>query len=51
MADKTKEKKQYRVVFIGTKKEVVASTGSKYSKFINSLVHQYANVSFKIFNI
>ena len=47
MAEKTKEKKQYRVVFTGTKREVVATAGAKYSKFINSLVHQYANVSFK----
>ena len=48
MSDKTKEKKQYRVVFTGTKREVVATDGAKYSKFINTVVHQYANVSFKI---
>jgi hypothetical protein len=47
MSDNAKEKKQFKVVFNGTKKEVISS-GTKFSKFINNLIRQYANVSLTI---
>ena len=43
----SKKKKQFKVVFNGTKKELISS-GTKFSKFINSLIRQYANVKFYI---
>ena len=46
----TKEKKQFKVVFNGTKKEVI-TTGTKFSKFINTLIRQYANVKLLFKNI
>ncbi len=49
MSDK-KEKKQYKVVFNGTKKEIISTSAGKYSKFINNIIHQYANVK-KYYNI
>ena len=42
--DTTKEKKQFKIVFNGTKKELTTS-GSKFSKFIKTSISQYGNVN------
>ena len=55
MADsKPSEKKQFKVVFNGTKKEIIVNSGNSYTKFIRNLIHQYANTAllkkeFKLF--
>ena len=46
----TKEKKQFKVVFNGRKKEIISS-GSKFSKFINTSIRQYANVKLLFKNL
>lgn len=45
MTDKEKEKKQFKVVFNGTKKEDLVTNGTKYSKFINNIIRSYANTA------
>lgn len=50
MAERQKEKKDFKVVFNGTKKEEIATAGSKYSKFINNIIRPYSNVSPLIYN-
>ena len=44
MADKEKAQKQFKVYFNGTKKEEIANSGAKFSKFINNLIRPHANV-------
>ena len=39
------EKKQFKVVFNGTKKEIIVNSGNSYTKFIRNLIHQYANTA------
>ena len=45
MAERQREKKDFKVVFNGTKKEEIATAGPKYSKFINNIIRTHANVS------
>ena len=49
MAEETKEQKQFKVFFNGTKKEEIAYSGAKFSKFINNLIRPYSKVKI-IFN-
>ena len=42
---KPSEKKQFKVVFNGTKKEIIVNSGNSYTKFIRNLIHQYANTA------
>jgi len=44
MAEGEKAQKQFKVYFNGTKKEEIASSGAKFSKFINNLIRPHANV-------
>ena len=44
MAESGKAQKQFKVYFNGTKKEEIANSGAKFSKFINNLIRPYANV-------
>jgi hypothetical protein len=44
MAEKERSQKQFKVYFNGTKKEEIANSGAKFSKFINNLIRPYANV-------
>jgi hypothetical protein len=48
-----KIEKQFKVYFNGTKKEEIASSGAKFSKFINNVIRPHANVinffSYKFF--
>jgi hypothetical protein len=44
MAEKEKVQKQFKVYFNGTKKEEIATSGAKFSKFINNLIRPHANV-------
>ncbi len=48
--DTTKEKKQFKIVFNGTKKELITS-GSKFSKFIKTSISQYGNVNYLFKNL
>ena len=53
MAEGGKVEKQFKVFFNGTKKEEIASSGAKFSKFINNIIRPHANVTiyYIIFNI
>ena len=51
MAEGEKAQKQFKVYFNGTKKEEIASSGAKFSKFINNLIRPHANVINIFFNI
>ena len=51
MAEGEKAQKQFKVYFNGTKKEEIASSGAKFSKFINNLIRPHANVIIIFFNI
>ena len=51
MAEGEKAQKQFKVYFNGTKKEEIASSGAKFSKFINNLIRPHANVFIIFFNI
>ncbi len=51
MAEGEKAQKQFKVYFSGTKKELIASSGAKFSKFINNLIRPHANVIIILFNI
>jgi hypothetical protein len=51
MAEKEKTQKQFKVYFNGTKKEEIANSGAKFSKFINNLIRPHANVSLIFFFI
>ena len=44
MAEGGKVEKQFKVIFNGTKKEEIASSGAKFSKFINNIIRPHANV-------
>jgi len=44
MAEGTKVEKQFKVFFNGTKKEEIANSGAKFSKFINNIIRPHANV-------
>ena len=44
MAEETKEQKQFKVYFNGTKKEEIVASGAKFSKFINNLIRPHAKV-------
>jgi hypothetical protein len=44
MAEGAKAQKQFKVYFNGTKKEEIANSGAKFSKFINNLIRPHANV-------
>ena len=44
MAEETKDQKQFKVYFNGTKKEEIVSAGAKFSKFINNLIRPHAKV-------
>ena len=46
MAEGEKKEKQFKVYFNGTKKEEIANSGAKFSKFINNLIRPHANVIF-----
>ena len=48
MAEGEKAQKQFKVYFNGTKKEEIASSGAKFSKFINNLIRPHANVNINI---
>ena len=45
MAEGTKVEKQFKVFFNGTKKEEIANSGAKFSKFINNIIRPHANVN------
>ena len=45
MAEGGKVEKQFKVIFNGTKKEEIATTGAKFSKFINNIIRPHANVT------
>ena len=45
MAEETKDQKQFKVYFNGTKKEKIV-VGAKFSKFINNLIRKFYNKSF-----
>ena len=46
-----KVEKQFKVYFNGTKKEEIASSGAKFSKFINNVIRPHANViNFLLYN-
>ena len=45
MAEGGKVEKQFKVFFNGTKKEEIASSGAKFSKFINNIIRPHANVT------
>ena len=51
MAEGAKAQKQFKVYFNGTKKEEIANSGAKFSKFINNLIRPHANVSLIFFFI
>ena len=44
MAEGGKVEKQFKVFFNGTKKEEIANSGAKFSKFINNIIRPHANV-------
>ena len=44
MSEETKEQKQFKVYFNGTKKEEIVTAGAKFSKFINNLIRPHAKV-------
>ena len=46
MAEETKDQKQFKVYFNGTKKEEIVASGAKFSKFINNLIRNFYNKSF-----
>ena len=47
MAEEAKDQKQFKVYFNGTKKEEIANSGAKFSKFINNLIRPHSKVIFK----
>ena len=51
MAEGGKSEKQFKVYFNGTKKEEIANSGAKFSKFINNLIRPHANVIYNYNNI
>ena len=51
MAEAGKAEKQFKVFFNGTKKEEIANSGAKFSKFINNVIRPHANVILIIYNI
>jgi len=51
MAEGEKAQKQFKVYFSGTKKEEIASSGAKFSKFINNFIRPHANVINKLIYI
>ena len=44
MSEEAKDQKQFKVYFNGTKKEEIANSGAKFSKFINNLIRPYSKV-------
>jgi hypothetical protein len=44
MSEETKEQKQFKVYFNGTKKEEIANSGAKFSKFVNNLIRPHSKV-------
>ena len=44
MAEESKDQKQFKVYFNGTKKEEIANAGAKFSKFINNLIRPHSKV-------
>ena len=44
MAEEAKDQKQFKVYFNGTKKEEIANSGAKFSKFINNLIRPHSKV-------
>jgi len=50
MSEEAKEQKQFKVYFNGTKKEEIANSGAKFSKFVNNLIRPHSKVK-NIFNI
>ena len=44
MSEETKEQKHFKVYFNGTKKEEIANSGAKFSKFINNLIRPHSKV-------
>ena len=44
MAEESKDQKHFKVYFNGTKKEEIANSGAKFSKFINNLIRTYSKV-------
>ena len=44
MAEESKDQKHFKVYFNGTKKEEIANSGTKFSKFINNLIRPYSKV-------
>ena len=44
MSEENKEQKLFKVYFNGLKKEEIASSGAKFSKFINNLIRPYSKV-------
>ena len=47
MSEETKEQKHFKVYFNGTKKEEIANSGAKFSKFINNLIRLQSPVIYK----
>ena len=44
MSEEAKDQKQFKVYFNGTKKEEIANSGAKFSKFINNLIRPHSKV-------
>ena len=51
MAEGEKAQKQFKVIFNGMKKEEIAISGAKFSKFINNLIRPHSNVNKIIYKI
>ena len=49
MSEETKEQRQFKIYFNGTKKEEIANSGAKFSKFVNNLIRPHSKVN--IYNI
>ena len=44
MAEEAKDQQLFKVYFNGTKKEEIANSGAKFSKFINNLIRPHSKV-------
>ena len=44
MVEEAKDQKPFKVYFNGTKKDEIANSGAKFSKFINNLIHPHSKV-------
>ena len=44
MSEETKEQKQFKVYFNGTKKEEIAYAGAKFCKYVNNWIRPHSKV-------